>query len=65
MDETKKGKLLKTNTVCGNVTGPGETGGVYVVHCQEPIEARYITIQIIKPGRNTLRLTEIQVDEGI
>ena len=62
--EDSANKPLEINTVCGNMTGPDDTGGVYVIHCDNPIEARYLSLQITKTGSQTLRVLEIQVDEG-
>ena len=59
--ETNKGvPLSDINTLCGVFEGPGVTGEQYKVMCENgPIEALYITIQIM--GKEYLQISEIEL----
>ena len=57
-----KGQKLEINTICGHFAGPGENGATYVITCNTPILAKYITIQLL--SENYLQINEMTINEG-
>ena len=59
-----KGRITE-NTICGTFFGPGETGGIYTVKCDNHIDANIITLQIVENGAQFLQLDEVEFIKGI
>ena len=63
-DDANEGKypLSQINKHCYFFKGPGETGKTYVWTCVDgPIEAKYVTIQIIAAEPEHLQIREIDL----
>ena len=62
--ENTDGALVSDiNTLCSEFEGPGVTGETYKIICDNgPIEAEYITIQIL--GTEYLQISEIELIGG-
>jgi len=54
--------IININTLCGVFEGPGARLRAYTIECPEPIEAKYITVQIKKP-ETYLQINEIQIND--
>ena len=54
---------IAINHLCGHVTGPGESGGIYTVQCRNFVQSDYVTVQAISQNHSILQITEILVYE--
>ena len=54
---------IAINHLCGHVTGPGESGGIYTVQCRNFVQSDYVTVQAISQNHSILQITEILVNE--
>ena len=54
---------IAINHLCGHVTGPGESGGIYTVQCRNFVQSDYVTVQPTNQNHSILQITEILVNE--
>merc|ERR1712106_1039010 len=54
--------IVNINTVCDIFEGPGVKNTAYTIECTEPIEAKYLTIQI-KNVDTYLQINELQIND--
>ena len=51
---------INVNSLCGKVEKRGGEDRVYVVQCKEPIQARYVTVQLIDDN-TILHINELEI----
>ena len=57
----KIGQNNTENPLCANFVGPARNGEVINLKCQEPLEGRYVLLQINSPGKvTTLHINELK-----
>ena len=64
--ESPKGEPLKTNTVCNLFAGPvlaSQRGQDIKMTCSEPIQADYISLQLLAEDGTMLTLNEVKVND--
>ena len=54
---------IKINHLCGHFFGPGESGGIYTIKCQDEIASDFVSVQVINPDHKILQITEILINE--
>ena len=62
LDTSFKG-VIEINTLCGNYIGPGQPNEIYVIQCNSPIVAAFVTVQTVV-DQSTLEINELWINRG-
>ena len=54
---------ITINHLCGHFFGPGESGGIYTIKCQDETASDFVSVQVINPDHKILQITEILINE--